>query len=251
MASFKPKACVVIPARYASSRFPGKPLTPLLGKPMVLWVAELSARAVGEKHVYVATDDSRIANVVSEAGFSAVMTEPNALTGTDRLAQAAQSLEYDIFVNVQGDEPLLDPVDIVSCIEMKSKFPNKVINGYCLIQKNEDPNNINLPKVVTNEGGRLVYMSRTKVPAFKDKNNEPNHYKKQVCIYGYSKEELEAFSSFGRKSNLEYSEDIEILRFLELDREIIMYECVAGSLAVDVPHDVFKVEQALRNKAIL
>ena len=251
MVSFKPKACVIIPARYASSRFPGKPLIPLLDKPMVLWVAEICARAVGEKHVYVATEDNRIANVVREVGFLPIMTSPNALTGTDRLAEAAGSLDYDIFVNVQGDEPLLDPADIVSCIEVKSKFPNKIVNGYCWIQQNEDPHNVNLPKVITNEDGHLVYISRAQLPAFKDEKNAPKRYKKQVCICGYSKEELEAYTSFGRKSELEHSEDIEILRFLELNREIMMYECVAGSLAVDVPSDVFKVEQALRYKANL
>lgn len=244
----KPKSCVVIPARYASSRFPGKPLIPLVGKPMILWVAELSARAVGKEHVYVATEDSRIADLVRQAGFNSLMTSSNALTGTDRLAEASRSLEYDIFVNVQGDEPLVNPADIVSCIKLKSRSPDKIINGYCWIGDDEDPANINLPKVVTNEQDHLVYISRAQLPASKIKKNEPKRYKKQVCIYGFSREELEAFSSFGRKSQLESAEDIEILRFLELDRQVIMYECHPGSLAVDVPADVSRVELALQSK---
>lgn len=91
------KACVIIPVRYASSRFPGKPLTPLLGKSLFLWVAELSALAVVRKHVHVATDDVRIATAVLEAGFFSLMTSSNALTGTDRLAEAAQLVDYDVY----------------------------------------------------------------------------------------------------------------------------------------------------------
>jgi len=244
----KPKACVIIPARYASSRFPGKPLIPLLGKPMILWVAELSARAVGKENVYVATDDVRIADSVRQAGFNPLMTNSNALTGTDRLTEASRSLDYDIFINVQGDEPMVNPVDIISCIKTKSRFPDKIINGYCWIGNDEDPKNVNLPKVITNEKDHLVYISRARLPASKDKKNKPERYKKQVCIYGFSREDLEAYSSFGRKSELEHAEDIEILRFLELDRQVIMYECHAGSLAVDVPADVYRVELALQAK---
>ena len=242
------RSCVIIPARYSSSRFPGKPLVPLIGKPMILWVAELSAIAVGNDHVYVATDNDVIANVVRAAGFNSVMTSSSALTGTDRLAEAASSLDYEIFINVQGDEPLVDPADIVSCIAIKSRFQDKIVNGYCWIGNDEDPNNINLPKVITNEEDHLVYISRARLPASKSQINEPKRYKKQVCIYGFSREELEAFSSFGRKSQLESAEDIEILRFLELNRQVIMYECHPGSLAVDVPDDVLRVERFLKRK---
>src|SRR5690554_857877 len=100
------RSVVLIPARFGSSRYPGKPLVSLLGKPMILWVAELSAEAVGSKNVYVATEDERIASVVKAAGFQAVMTSDSALTGTDRLAEAAEQIEADIYINVQGDEPL-------------------------------------------------------------------------------------------------------------------------------------------------
>lgn len=249
MLSDKPKACVIIPARYASSRFPGKPLVHLLDKPMILWVAELSARAVGKENVYVATDDVRIADKVCEAGFSALMTSSNALTGTDRLAEAARMLEYDIYVNVQGDEPLVNPGDIQRCIEIKTQYPNQIVNGYCWMNADEDPTNVNVPKIISNESERLVYISRAPLPAYKDKKNAPKQFKKQVCIYGFSKNDLAAFAAFGRKSELENSEDIEIIRFFEIDREIYMFECVEGSLAVDIPEDVDRVERALRVKA--
>ena len=240
----------MIPARFASSRFPGKPLIPLLGKPMILWVAELSALAVGKEHVFVATDDDRISKVVTEAGFNAVMTSAQALTGTDRLAEASRFLDYDIFINVQGDEPLVDPQDIVSCLIAKSKYPDKVINGFCSIGAEEDPNSLNIPKVITNEKGCLIYISRALLPACKDVRNAPKNYKKQVCIYGFSREDLNTYYSYGRKTELERAEDIEILRFLELGRKIFMFECKSGSLAVDVPSDVPNVERILRGRSM-
>ena len=243
------RACVVIPARHASTRFPGKPLVPLLGKPMILWVAELAARAVGQAHVYVATEDARIETVVREAGFTPLMTSKTALTGTDRLAEAAEMVDYDIYVNVQGDEPLLDPADIRRCIEIKAERPDMIVNGLAPIGPDEDPQSVNIPKVIANEAGVMVYMSRNPVPGFKEAKNAPDSYLKQVCIYGFSRDDLRAFAGFGRKSLLERSEDIEILRFLELDRRILMYECGAGSLAVDTPEDVERVEAALRRTA--
>jgi 3-deoxy-manno-octulosonate cytidylyltransferase (CMP-KDO synthetase) len=110
----------------------------------------------------------------------------------------------------------------------------------------EDPHSVNIPKVVTNERNQLVYMSRLAVPGFKDTKDAPERYKKQVCIYAFTREELESFSLFGRKSELEKSEDIEILRFLEMDKTILLVETQPGSLAVDVPSDVVKVEKAMR-----
>lgn len=242
------RACVIIPARYASTRFPGKPLVSLLDRPMVLWVAELSAKAVGKDHVYVATEDNRIAAVVRRAGFNVLMTSAAALTGTDRLAEAARMINYDIYVNVQGDEPIVDPADIVACIEKKQAHPDFIMNGYCWIDESEDPANRNIPKVITDEAGRMIYMSRVALPGYKEVKNAPTRYMKQVCIYGFSREDLVQFSAFGRKSYLETCEDIEILRFLELGREIMMYECRPGSIAVDVQEDVAHVEAALRKK---
>lgn len=240
------RTVVVIPARYASTRYPGKPLVPLLGKPMILWVAELAAGAVGQENVYIATEDARIAEVVQASGFQAVMTADDALTGTDRLAEAAQRIEADIYINVQGDEPLVQPADILRIAEAKARAMDCVINGYSWISEQEDPANVNIPKVIANEAGQLVYMSRVALPGFKEAKNAPARYKKQVCIYAFTRDELTAFRDFGRKSELERCEDIEILRFLELGRGIRMVETQPGSLAVDVPEDVAPVEAALR-----
>ncbi|MFG6604744.1 MULTISPECIES: 3-deoxy-manno-octulosonate cytidylyltransferase [unclassified Sulfitobacter] len=239
-------ACVIIPARYASTRYPGKPLAPLLGKAMILWVAELSARAVGQDHVYIATEDARIVDVVEAAGFKALMTSKTALTGTDRLAEAAQMLDYDIYINVQGDEPLVNPNDIKRCVEIKMANPTHIVNGFAWISENEDPHSVNIPKVITTENDVMVYMSRTVIPGFKEPEDAPIRYKKQVCIYGFTGEELQAFSDFGRKGTLEKHEDIEILRFQELGRNIVMYETSPGTMAVDVPEDIAPVEAALK-----
>lgn len=239
------KAAVVIPARYASTRYPGKPLIKLLGKPMILWVAELCAKAVGRDCVYIATDDERIENVVQNAGYQSVWTE-KAATGTDRIAQAALKIEADIIINVQGDEPLINPEDITNVIKAKQQYPGEVINGYCYLGEWEDPFSVNIPKVVCTEQGKLVYMSRLAVPGFKDSENAPSQYKKQVCIYAFNKEELEKYASAPRKSEVEHSEDIEILRFFEFDIPVRMVETSPGSLAVDCPEDVVGVEKALR-----
>lgn len=239
------RSVIVIPARYASNRYPGKPLIKLLAKPMILWVAELSAKAVSAANVYVATEDQRIADVVAEAGFNAVMTSKDALTGTDRLAECAEQVPADIYINVQGDEPLVDPADISRVLKAKRQHMDQIINGYAWVSDIEDPTSVNLPKVITTENDQLVYMSRAALPGYKDPSNAPKRYKKQVCIYAFTVQELKAFRKFGRKSELEWSEDIEILRFLELGIPIKMIETKPGSLAVDVPEDVARVEAAL------
>lgn len=242
------KACVIIPARYASSRFPGKPLVPILGVPMIVRVANISAAAIGKEHVYVATEDARIKKCLEDAGFNAVMTSPSALTGTDRIAEAIQSLDYDVVINVQGDEPLLDPLDINRCLREKQKTPNQVINGYTWISERENPASVNIPKLVTTENDLLLYMSRAVVPGHKEPTNAPRRIKKQVCIYGFSRQELGDFHAFGRKSQVEEHEDIEILRFFEWGQTVRMFRTSTGSLAVDTPEDVALVEAALSSQ---
>ena len=239
------KACVIIPARFHSSRFPGKPLVKLNGKEMILWVAEICSKAVDVSNVFVATDDQRISDLVSQKGFQGIITSPDLLTGTDRVAQASKTLDYDIYVNVQGDEPLIEPNDILKAIQLKIDNPTYVINSYCSINKNEDPNNINIPKVAITENSDLIYISRAAIP--RSKNNEKDlTYKKQVCIYSYNRNDLDKFLNYGRKSFTEKIEDIEILRFFELNINIKMFEASKSSLAVDIPEDVKIVENVLK-----
>jgi 3-deoxy-manno-octulosonate cytidylyltransferase (CMP-KDO synthetase) len=240
------RTIIVIPARYKSTRYPGKPLIKLLGKTMIQWVAELSARAVGQENVYIATEDNKIFNTVIEAGYKSIMTSKNCLTGTDRLAEVARKIKADIYVNVQGDEPLVNPKDIQKVIDAKKKYPGEIINSYTVIKKDEDENNINRPKVIFSEDKRLIYISRKAIPGFKEKKNKPLIYYKQVCVYAFNREELLKYGNYGKKSKLELSEDIEILRFFEWGKTIRLIKASSGSLAVDEPRDVKKVEIALK-----
>ena len=242
------KTVIIIPARFKSSRFPGKPLTLILGKPMILWVAEICVKVLPIEFVYIATDDLRIKEVVEEAGFNVVMTSKQALTGTDRIADAASQIDADIYINVQGDEPLLNPNDILSIIDTKKKYPNEVINGYCKINDNENPESLNIPKVVFNENSQMLYMSRHLIPGSKSKQIKPPQYFKQVCIYAFNKNELLDFVNFGRKGTIEYYEDIEILRFLDMGSIIRIVETESASLAVDIPEDVIKIEEEMLRK---
>ena len=239
------KACVIIPARFKSSRFPGKPLAKLNGKEMILWVAENCCKAVDAKDLYIATDDQRISEIVMKKGFQVILTSSDLLTGTDRVAEASKKLNYDIFINVQGDEPLVDYKDIIKAIELKRKYPEYIINSFCGIGKNENPENRNLPKVAITESNNLIYISRSLIP--QSKKDLSNYvFKKQVCIYAYSRIDLEKYLTYGRKSEIEMIEDIEILRFFELGINIKMYEASKSSLAVDIPSDVKLVEKELR-----
>lgn len=211
---------------------------------MIIWVAELAAQAIGIENVYIATDSEEIRETVVGAGFNAVMTG-EAITGTDRLAEAANKIDASIFINLQGDEPLVDPEDILKILSVKRATPTKVINGFTYLEVQEKPDNVNIPKVITNEKDELVYMSRAPLPGFKEPDKKPKRYKKQVCIYAFNKDELNRFRSFGRKSQLENFEDIEILRFLELGVAVQMVETKSGSYAVDTPEDVEIVEREM------
>jgi len=237
----------VIPARYASTRFPGKPLVPLLGRPMILWVADICAEALGAAQVVVATDDERIRDVVTAAGFRVEMTSERAFTGTDRIAEIADRLDAPTILNVQGDEPLIAPGDLLRIAEAKRREPDAIVNGYHPLGPGEDPANPNIPKVVIDRHERLLYMTRSVVPGTKTGSARPETtYLKQVCIYGFSPEDLQLFSAQPRKTPLESAEDIEILRFLELGRTVRMVRTSTASLAVDAPEDIAAVEHALR-----
>lgn len=239
-------ACAIIPARYESTRFPAKPLQELLGKPMIIHVCERANSAFKKKDIYVATDDRRILDAVTKAGFQAVMTSRNCLTGTDRVAEAALQLSYSVIFNIQGDEPALSQETIEAVIKGKVDHPGLLINAMAPLNDTDDPYSFNLPKVVTTETNQLVYMSRAPIPAKKSAGIDRCRIRKQVCVYAFDREHLHKFVAFGRKSRLEQSEDIEILRFLEIGVRIQMIEVGSGSVAVDSPDDVPKAEEAIR-----
>ncbi|MHB8580441.1 MAG: 3-deoxy-manno-octulosonate cytidylyltransferase [Ignavibacteriaceae bacterium] len=236
------KTVIIIPARFKSSRFPGKPLVDLKGIPMVVRVANICQKVVGKSDVYVATESDKIMEVLKRYHIQGIMTSDNNLTGTDRIAEAMQNIEADIIVNVQGDEPLIIPDDIQKVIDAKIKFSNYVINA--MTEFDPETNNVNIPKVVTNENNELLYMSRSLIPGSKSMTFNYTTFK-QVCIYAFTKQELKDFKHFGRKSFVENLEDIEILRFFELGYKVKMIQVSGSSLAVDIPEDVKKIEEKL------
>lgn len=236
----------VIPARFKSSRFPGKPLTLIKGIPMIIHVARISEIALGKNNVFIATDDNRIKECVESFGFNAVMTSESCLTGTDRIWDFAQKVKADIYVNIQGDEPMLNPNDIIKIVNVKQQNPEFIVNGMCELLKDEDPFNINIPKVLVNKNAELIYMSRLAIPGIKSNEGISPKYLKQVCIYAFNYSELEAYGLNAAKAEYERFEDIEILRFFDLGCKIKMVMTSGASLAVDVPEDVAKVELAMK-----
>ena len=239
------RSVVVIPARYKSSRFPGKPLAKIYGKEMILWVCEVAEKSVGSENVYVATENEEIAHLVKNNGYQVVMTSDECLTGTDRVAEASKEIDADIFINIQGDEPLVSADDVNKVIEAKKDNPKHIINCMSKLHKDEDPSDVKIPKVVTDKDNDLLYASRGCIPMNKnglDPTIVGSEAYKQVCIYGFSKEQLDRFHS-GKKTSLESVEDIEIIRFLEKGMRVKMLELNTVSYAVDYPEDIKKIEE--------
>ena len=213
---------------------------------MILRVADI-CKKIKNVRVFIATDSKKIANVAEKNGYDYIMTSKNCLTGTDRVAEASKKIKSEIFINVQGDEPTISPRDIQKIINTKKKFPNHVICGYDKIHNFESPKNINLPKVVVNSKDELIYISRALVPGTKKKNQNINYFK-QVCIYAFNKKQLKKFHLKKRKSIIEKIEDIEILRFFDLDEKIKMVKLNSNSVAVDEMRDVKKAEKLLKKR---
>lgn len=237
---------LIIPARYKSTRFPGKPLTDIKGKSMILRVYEQCAKAFPKEKIYVATEDERIMEHCNKFGINALLTSDDCLTGTDRIAEAAKQIDADYYINVQGDEPLFNPDDITTVLNQLEKFNGEIINGYCAIEDDEQYRSLSVPKVVFRPDGRMLYMSRSPIPG-----NKTNTFMKgwrQVCIYAFPKQALEQFASVQNKTVLEDMEDIEILRFLELGYEVRMMELSKESVPVDHPEDLEKVLKKLENE---
>lgn len=235
---------VVIPARYESSRLPGKPLVSLLGVPMIIRTYRQCLQSTLAENILIATDDERIQQCCESAGIRVMMTSKDCLTGTDRVAEVARAIDANVYINVQGDEPVFNPRDLNALIRASDEYPSDVINGYCQIHSEEMFRSTSTPKVAIRPDGRLLYMSRSAIPGNKD-NSFVSAWR-QVCAYSFPRKALEAFSSVKEKTPLEAAEDIEILRFLELGWDVRMIPMSDGSVAVDRPEDVAKAEEAIR-----
>ncbi|MBB4198749.1 3-deoxy-manno-octulosonate cytidylyltransferase [Rhodoblastus sphagnicola] len=238
------RSIIVIPARYQSSRLPGKPLIDLCGKSMIQRTFERCALGFPKELIHVATDDDRVLSHCQALGINVLMTSPHCLTGTDRVAEVARTVEADLYINVQGDEPLFNPGDIGVMLDVAAAHPGEVLNGVAPIESEDQFRSPTIPKVVMRPDGRLLYMSRGSVPT--NKTLAFVRAWRQICIYAFPPDALRAFAGAPAKTPLEVIEDIEILRFLELGYDVRMAPLSADSIAVDTPEDAGRVRTILK-----
>lgn len=242
------KSIVIIPARYASSRFPGKPLAEICGKPMIRHVYESVLKVKEIDDIYVATDDERIFDVIEKFGGKALMTSKKHTCGTERLAECAEILaldDKDIILNIQGDEPLIHP-EMVR--ELKSIFEEPdVLMGTLKreLEPFENVENPNIVKVVTDLDDNAIYFSRHAIP-FK-RNDIGIKVYKHIGVYGYRKDFLMKFSKM-EKTPLEQTESLEQLRVIENGYKIKVKETKYQTIGVDTPEQIALVEEQLMQR---
>lgn len=239
-----PEVVIIIPARYASSRFPGKPLVDLLGKPMIQWVYERSKAAPGIAAVYVATDDERIADAVRSFGGEVKLTSSAHPTGTDRLAEVAAGLSAEIIVNVQGDEPTLNPDCISQVVAPLLKHPMLRMSTLRTRISPEEHTDPNVVKVVVDRRNMALYFSRLPLPYLRDGGMLTAAYK-HIGIYAYRRDFLLGYARM-EATPLEQSECLEQLRALENGYQIAAPLTEWNPMSIDTPEDVDPVLERMR-----
>lgn len=253
----KDEVAAVIPARYFSSRLPGKPLADIAGRPMIVRVAERASRARLVSRVIIASDDIRIISAAQSAGFEAALTSAAHTTGTDRIAEVARNLSENIIVNVQGDEPLLSPATIDAAVEPLIHDRELLMSTTCEpIESAQDLLDPNAVKVVVDASGNALYFSRSPIPFPRDSASrygslpealtaQPdllNAFNRHTGLYTYRRDFLLRFASMPR-SPLEKLESLEQLRALEAGVRIRVVRCTERSLGVDTPEDLERVRR--------
>lgn len=240
------KVVGVIPCRYKSSRFPGKPIALICGKPMVWHVWNQAQKTKYIDRLIVATDDNRIYDACHQYGIESTMTSENHKTGTDRVAEVAGRIDGDVFVNIQGDEPLIDPSGIDRVVsEIVNNDKEDIVNAFSIIRDMCDLVNGNVVKVITSRDEHALAYSRSPIPYPKESNPV---YKRQIGLYAIKRDVILRFSSIGR-GYLELSEGVEMFRYLENGYKIKMVEISDnGSIPVDVADDVLRVEALMRKR---
>ena len=258
----------IIPARYKSTRLPGKPLLDLAGKPVIQHVYERTLKARTVDRVLIATDDERILSVVTAFGGEAVMTSSSHETGTDRIAEAARKFEAEIIVNVQGDEPLIDPATIDAAVRPLLDDKMLMMSTTCEpLERAEDLFNPNVVKVVMDESGKALYFSRAPVPFPRAVCQEPQWtgynpealieslqrepkllgiYRKHTGLYVYRRNFLLEFTTWPRTA-LERAESLEQLRVLERGHRIHVVAVEKSSIGIDTPADLARARIELEN----
>lgn len=244
----KMKIIGVIPARYQSSRFPGKPLALILGKPMIWWVYQQCVKVPELDEVYVATDDERIYKTCEQLGIRVLMTSDQCHTGTDRVGEVAAKIEGDLFVNIQGDEPTIEPQMISDVIDI---FRDESVYFGSLRKQITDEAEIRAQstvKVVVDKNEDALYFSRSIIPS-NVKDGPLARVYRHVGIYAYKRDFLTTFIQLP-PSELEAGEGLEQLRALENGYKLRVHETQFDTIGVDLPEHIPMVEQLIRNRAV-
>ncbi len=229
------KVVCVIPARYASTRLPGKPLLPVNGKPLVMWTYERAVKSGAFDGVYVATDDDRIRGTVEQSGGHAIMTAGSHISGTDRIREAIQGLECGYVVNLQGDEPMV-PVDLLQEFSIQTKNLDSLSLLTCVAYATiEEMQNQNVVKAVLTAQGDALYFSRSPIPYFRGETDVRPY--KHMGIYGFSRASIETFCSYPA-GRLEQIEKLEQLRALEFGMKIHCLVRDYQSIGIDTQQDL-------------
>ena len=238
-------AIAIIPSRYGSTRFPGKPLALISGKPMIQWVYENVSKAKFLDAIYVATDDQRIFDCVISFGGRALMTKATHACGTDRLTECVDILsldDEDIVLNIQGDEPLIKPemvYDLYSSFEDPSVYMGTLKT---LVERDDELTNPNVVKVITDVNNDAIYFSRYCLP-YEREGKRINHYK-HIGAYAYKVRFLKKYSQM-EKTELEISESLEQLRVIENGFKIRVIETVYQTIGVDTPEQIKQIEDEI------
>lgn len=240
------KIIAVIPARFGSTRFPGKPLEKLKNKPILQWVVEGARKSQLVKQVIVATDDERIRKLCEEIKVDVVMTPSDCPTGTDRIFAATKGLDFDVVVNVQGDEPLIDQtyIDPLAQAFLNDSALDMATLAHPLDVS--DVENKNAVKVITNAKSEAIYFSRFPIPYSREGfEADTKAAFKHIGLYGYTKAFLQKFCST-KQTSLEKLESLEQLRALYLGAKIKVIEVQKPTYGVDTPEDLRKLEALLK-----
>jgi len=253
------KVVAIIPARYHSTRLPGKPLADIAGEPMIRWVYERARKARSVDEVWVATDDERIHKTVESFGGNSRMTSTEHQSGTDRLAEIAKEMDWDLVVNVQGDEPLLDATMVDAVVDCLRKNPAvRMATVKQKITSLDDLLNPDIVKVVSDRDGYALYFSRAPLPYFREAwqsidsmSNVPLSFSifKHIGLYAYTREFLLLFSGL-EQTPLEKTEKLEQLRALENGFKIKVITCESDSMGVDSPEDLEKVRHMVKAQGL-
>jgi 3-deoxy-manno-octulosonate cytidylyltransferase (CMP-KDO synthetase) len=239
----------VIPARFGSTRLPGKSLLPICGRPLICWVVRNALKAKKLDLLLVATDDTRIADAVKETGVKAVMTRPDHPSGTDRIAEAVAGLKAEIIVNIQGDEPLIDPALVDTLVATMLKNPSWDMATAASPLKNPgEVRKSSVVKVVCDRTGRALYFSRSVIPSIRDNDVAGELvYRRHIGIYAYRKSFLDRLVA-APQALIEKAEKLEQLRALYMGASIAVVDAVECAPGVDTPEDVEKVERELKRR---